>query len=387
MMHRLARPFAFAGVAAVALIALPAHAEDDFSIGENGIALSLGGDTVDIELGGKVQLDGYSYDLGLAQDTAVDFRRVRPDLRIRIADIVRLRAEWEFSGSKGWRNLYAEVEPLAGVTVRGGNFSAPFSMEDLQGSAVIPFAERSLVSGISPGFGLGGQVGYSTRRFTVRAGWFDDALDTEEGRSAEHGKGWVARATVLAVDGDDTKLHLGLAGESRAFSTGESLRYGATAGTTFAPTFLDTTRLTDVSSLTAVNAELGVINGTLAVQAQYAHQWINQRTVTDASVSAGYVQASWMLTGEHYRYARSGGIVSGPRIGDAMAVELAARLGWLNASNALGAERGEVLDASAALHLRSWARIMLTGTKGWKRDGQGAREGLTSGVVRLQLSF
>lgn len=386
-MPRLTKPLALAGIAA-ALVAVPAHAEDDFSIGESGVALSLGDDALEIELGGKVQLDGYSYDLGLAEDTSADFRRVRPDLRVRIADVVRLRAEWEFSGSEGWRNLYAEVEPLDGVTLRGGNFSAPFSMEDMQGSAVIPFAERSLVATISPGFGLGGQVGYSTRRFTARAGWFDDALDTEEGRSPEHGKGWVGRATFLAIDQEDTKLHLGLAGESRSFAVGESLRYGATAGSTFAPTFLATSRLTDISSLDAVNAELGFITGSLSVAGQYAHQWLDQRTLPDTSVSAGYLQASWMLTGESYRYARSGGTLSGPRIGDDMAVELAARFSWLDAGDtAVGGEKAETLDATAALHLTSWARIMLSGTKGWKRGILGGRENLTVGLVRLQLSF
>lgn len=386
-MPRLTKPLALAGIAA-ALVAVPAHAEDDFSIGESGVALSLGDDALEIELGGKVQLDGYSYDLGPTEDTSADFRRVRPDLRVRIADVVRLRAEWEFSGSEGWRNLYAEVEPLDGVTLRGGNFSAPFSMEDMQGSAVIPFAERSLVATISPGFGLGGQAGYSTRRFTLRAGWFDDALDTEEGRSPEHGKGWVGRATFLAIDQDDTKLHLGLAGESRSFDVGESLRYGATAGSTFAPTFLATTRLSDISSLDAVNAELGFITGSLSMAGQYAHQWLDQRTLPDTSVSAGYLQASWMPTGESYRYSRGGGTLSGPRLDDDMAVELAARFSWLDAGDAaLGGDKAETLDATAALHLTSWARIMLSGTKGWKRDTLGGRENLTVGLVRLQLSF
>ena len=387
-MRKLFHSIALAGISTASLLAIPAHAEDDFSIGESGVALSLGDDALEIELGGKVQLDGYTYDLGLAGDTNADFRRVRPDLRVRIADVIRLRAEWEFSGSEGWRNLYAEVEPSDGVTLRGGNFSAPFSMEDMQGSAVIPFAERSLVATISPGFGLGGQVGYSTRRFTARVGWFDDALDSEEGRSAEHGKGWVGRVTFLAIDTDDTKLHLGLAGESRSFDAAESLRYGATAGTTFAPGLLTTTRLTDVSSLDAVNAELGFIAGPLALQGQYVHQWIDQRTLPDTSISAGYVQAGWMLTGEGYRYARGGGTLSGPRIRDDMAVELAARFSWLDAGDApLGGEKAETLDATAALHLASWARIMLSGTKGRKRDTLGGREKLTVGLVRLQLSF
>ena len=387
-MRNFIKACALAGSATACLAAVPAMAEEDFSIGENGLALSLGDDALAVELGGKVQLDGYTWDLGGIDDTSADFRRVRPDLRVRIANIVRLRAEWEFSGTEGWRNLYAEVEPIDGVTLRGGNFSAPFSMEDLQGSAVIPFAERSLVAAISPGFGLGGQAGYSGGRFTVRAGWFDDAIDSEEGRSEEHGKGWVGRATFLAIDRDETKLHLGLAGETRSFAVGESLRYAATGGSNFAPALLTTNRLTDVSSLEAVNAELGLVHGSLALQGQYVRQWIDQRTLADAALSAGYVQASWMVTGESYRYARGGGTMSGPRIRDDMAVELAARVSWLDASDAvLGGQRATLFDASAALHITPWARIMASGTTGRKTDAIGGRQNLTVGLARLQLAF
>ncbi len=387
-MRNLIWACALGGGAAASLAASPVRAEDDFSIGENGLELSLGDDALKVELGGKLQVDGYSYEMGASGDTAVDVRRARPDLRISIADTVRLRAEWEFAGSEGWRNLYAEVEPFDGVTLRGGNFSAPFSMEDLQGSAVIPFAERSLLAAVSPGFGLGGQAGYAARRFTVKAGWFDDALDSEEGRSAEHGRGWVGRATFLAIDEDETKLHFGLAGERRTFQPGESLRYSANGGTTFAPPLLATSRLTDVASLRGVNAEAGVIAGSLAVQGQYLRQSIRQRTLADAALSAGYIQASWMVTGESYRYARGAGTLSGPRLRDGMAVELAARFGWLDASAAvLGGRQARLLDASAALHVTPWARIMASGSLGRQRDLIGGTQDLTAGMARLQLSF
>lgn len=387
-MRKYTKGLALAGIAACTFLAVPAQADDDFSIGESGVALSLGDDALEIELGGKVQLDGYRYEVGLLQDSSVDVRRARPDLRVRIADTITLRAEWEFSGSEGWRNLYAQIEPIEGVTLRGGNFSAPFSMEDMQGSAVMPFTERSLVAAITPGFGLGGQLGYSGRRFTVRAGYFDDALDSEEGRAAEHGKGLVGRATVLIIDDDDTKLHLGLAGERRSFDVTEVLSYTTTIGSTFAPTLLTTDRLTDMSSLEAVNAEFGFISGSLAVQGQYVRQWIDQQTLADAAISGGYVQASWMVTGEEHRYSRGGGTLSGPRIRDDMAVELAGRFGWVDASDAqLGGERTEALDLTAALHLTSWARVMISGTKGWKRDDLGGNENLTMGLGRLQLAF
>ncbi|EAP90258.1 polyphosphate-selective porin O [Oceanicaulis sp. HTCC2633] len=381
---------AMGAVVAVASFATPAYAEDEVTVGDRGLEIEIGDEALDIRLGGKIQFDGYTYDDGIIDTTSADFRRARPDLRIRVANVLSMRAEWEFAGSKGWRNLYAQLEPIEDLTIRGGNFTVPFGMEDVQASARIPFAERSLVSAITPGFGLGGQVGYSGRRFTVKAGYFDDALDTERGRSPERGEGFSARATFLPIDHRRTKLHIGLGFETRDFDATETLRYSATAGTAIEPDFLTTTRLRDINSLQSINGELAFISHNLAFQGQYVHQEINRDLLPDVSVSGGYAQGSWMITGERYRYSRGGGTVSGPRLRnmDGIALELAGRFSWLDAGDvALGGQTAEAIDISGVVHLTPYARVMLTGTKAWWNDELNVDRDLTSGLVRLQLNF
>ncbi|WP_284123979.1 OprO/OprP family phosphate-selective porin [Parerythrobacter aestuarii] len=387
-MHKYQHISALACAAALVFGQGSARADEGIDIGEDGIKLSLGDDTVEIDLGGKLMFDAYTFDDEVTDSTSGDFRRVRPDLRVKIADTVTMRAEWEFSGSKGWRNLYVQIEPTDGLTIRGGNFIVPFGMDDIQSSSRIPFAERSLVGAITPGFGLGGQIGYSGRRFTAKVGYFDDALDSEEGRSPERGKGVSGRITWLPMDKGKAKLHLGLGVESRSFDLSETVRYSATGGTTFAPRILRTARLDDLSSLKSLNAEIGFVSGPVAVQGQFVQQWIDRQTSANAKVSGGYVQASWMPTGESYRYSRGGGAISGPRIKNGIAVEIAGRLSWIDATDpALGGVKARAVDVSAGVYLTSFAKILLSGTKARKSDALGLSQDLTTAVLRFQLAF
>ena len=379
--------------AALACTACPALADDDLNVSEDGIGLALAGETVKIELGGKLQFDLLAYDTvvtggSAAEVRTAEIRRARPDLRIAIADTVSLRAEWELSGSRGWRNLYAQIEPFEDLTLRGGNFTVPFSMEELQNTARAPFAERSLVSTISPGFGLGGQAGYSSRRLTLRIGYFDDALDPQDGRSSEHGRGLVGRVTGVPVDKEGLLVHLGLGLERRTFEPGESLRFSASAGSTFAPDLIRTRRLDGLSRLIAANAELGVVAGSFSAQAQYVHQRLERDAPPQAKLSAAYVQASWMPTGESYRYARGSGVLAGPRIGRRMALELAVRLGWLDATDPQwSGGSAQAFDISASLHLTSNFRVLAAGTLASREDMLGSREDWQALVLRSQLAF
>lgn len=369
---------------------VPAQAQDALSLGEDGLEIELADGAIEIELGGKLQYDTYGFDLADESVTSGDFRRVRPDLRIRIADKVSVRAEWEFSGSQGWRNLYAQIEPLDGLTLRGGNFIVPFSMEDLQSSASVPFAERSLASAISPSYGLGGQLGYSGRRFTLKAGYFGQALDSVENRAPAIGEGIVARATWLALDNKNTKLHLGIGGEHRELSDNDSVRFSATAGTSFASPILRSRRFNGLTSRNSLNAEVGIIHRNFTFQGQYLTQWLDSDINAGARAKGGYLQAAWMPTGHQYRYSQGGGTISGPRLskGKMPALELAARYSAItvreDGSPPLSAE---AFDLSAGLHLTAYAKILLNGTLGWSNGASGSDDDLESVTLRFQLAF
>ena len=251
---------------AAALLAqpAPAFAEDGVVLDDQGIkATGLDGE-VSLHVGGKLHLDAVAVDDGAGGYDDAGVRRARLNLRLDYRDVLTLRAEREFAGSKGWRNLYAQLRPARGAVIQAGQFNVPFSLEDLQSTNVIPFPERSLAAALTSEFGVGVMGGYGARRFTVRAGWFGDALDTPAGPAPSLGRGLVGRATVLAVDSGPAKLHLGLGLERRSFRAGEAVRYSADAGSSLGPRILRTPELGNLAHRTGYNAEIAFLRRKMA---------------------------------------------------------------------------------------------------------------------------
>jgi phosphate-selective porin OprO/OprP len=369
----------------------PASAKDGVTVGSEGIRADLGDGLVQVRLGGKLQFDALHVDDDATTPyTETHVRRARLDLRVEVADLLTLRAEREFAGSKGWRNLYAALHPAKGVLIQGGQFNTPFSMEDIQSSTTIPFAERSLAASLTAEFGLGGQVGYAGKRFTVRAGYFDNALDTPNGPAERQGRGVTARATFLPIDTKRTKLHIGLGIDRRNFRAADSIRYSADAGSTFGPRILRTPALSRLANRRGYNAELALLSGNLMAQGQYVRQDLARLNGEKRQLSAGYAQAGWVVTGQPYAYSRSSGIVAGPDLDrKSTAVELAARVSWLDADNAtLDGGTARSIDLSANLYLGRNLRLTATGSRSHYRQRRTASSAnATVALVRLQFAF
>lgn len=368
-----------------------AQAKDGVTIGSEGIRVDMADGTVKLRLGGKVQFDALHVDDDATSNfTDARVRRARLDFRVEIADVLTLRAEREFAGSKGWRNLYAALRPADGVLIQGGQFNAPFSMEDMQNSASIPFAERSLAASLTAEFGLGGQVGYAGRRFTARVGYFEDALDTPNGPAATQGRGVSARATFLPIDSKRTKLHLGLGVDRRSFRTTDSIRYSADAASTFGPRILRTPTLSGLANRRAYNAEVALASGPVMAQGQYIRQDLNLLSGSKVYLTGGYVQVGWLATGQPYRYARGSGVIAGPDLDHkATAVELAARLSCLDADNiSIDGGTARSIDVSANLYLGRNVRLTATGSRSHYRQRRAApSSNATVALARLQFVF
>lgn len=367
--------------------AMPAVAKDGVGIGKGGIEASLGDGAVAIRLGGKLHVDGYSVGGGDGDGDSrgVAFRRVRPDLRIELGDMLTVRIEREFAGRDTWRNLYAEIEPVKGLTLRGGQFNAPFGIEHLQSANTIAFAERSLATALAQDYAKGVQIGYASDRFTVKAAYVGNAIG-----GSNAGTGAAARMTWLPIDKGKTTLHLGIAFDRRDFGANDELRFSGRAGTRFADPVFQTDRLGDLKHRTGVSGEVAVIHGPFAAQGQYVRQWIDRDGRRTRRAGAGHVQVSWMVTGEKYRYSASGGLPSGPRIEKGkLGVELAARFGWADADFARDESAdARALDASIGLHLGDNLKLMLSGGRAsFGRRETGDRQSRTTGVLRVIAAF
>lgn len=369
-------------------LSAPALADDGLSADGKGITLASG--DLELNLGGRLHLDGMTYGDDQWSGTEADVRRARVEFSARLGDVVRLRVEREFAGVDGWRNVWAGVRPAEGVEIRGGNLTVPFSMEELQSSNRIPFVERSFVSALTPGFGLGGSVHVSADNWTLSGGYFGDALDDADGRARERGKGFAARATVTPMRSQGHFLHLGAAFEHRTFGITETPRFAAGPGSNLAPDLMQTNGITDAAKLDNFGAELAYARGPLQFQAQYVGSRIARRAAPTLAYGAWYAQASWMITGETYGYSRSGGIPTGPQLRKGKgAVELAARYSRIDLDDP-GLERGtgSALSLGATWHVTGNVRLMANYVHA-RREGSLIAPDTTAnlGVARLQFAF
>lgn len=382
-------------IALAAAAALPAAARADdggLTADERGITLEQG--PLELNLGGRIHLDAAVFDepaTGRTGQTDVAFRRARLELSGKVADVVRFRVDREFAGgSKGWRNLWLGLEPVEDVQLRGGNMMVPFSAEDLQSSNTMPFAERSLASALSPGYGLGGQASASGKRWSAAAGWFTDPLDNDDGRSVERGRGLAGRATVLAVDGGKARLHLGLAGERRSLRAAEVLRLSADPGSVLAPSIMTSGALRDIRRLNGWNAEAGLSFGPLLVQAQALGLSATRRLLPDLRLAGQTVQAAWLVTGGRHAYARSTGNFAGPDLKKGGgALELAVRYSRLDLRDgAFDRGVGRALTGGVNWYLNRNIRLLADYTDTRVRfAGAVADRSNKVGVARLQVAF
>lgn len=357
-----------------------------------GVMLNAG--NVELYLGGRMHLDAVVFDdqsTGAASKTKANFRRARLELSGKIGSALRFRADREFAGrAKGWRNVWASVRPVASIEVKGGNFMVPFSMEDLQSSNTMPFAERSLASTLAPGYGLGGAVSGSGKRWTISAGYFGNALANDSGYAPERGHGFAARATALPIRDGRMKVHLGVGFESRSFNKGKAIRFSADPGSSLAPILMSSPRIRNLDHMTSWNGELAGSLGPVLFQAQLINTRISRFTSTNISFSGQTVQAGWMVTGERYDYVNRVGIFGGPKLSQRrMAVEVAARYSRLDLDDGPVARGvGRALSASANLYLNRNVRLMATYTDSCV-DFRAPANDINSrvGVARFQINF
>lgn len=390
MIHLPHRRLAFTLTCAIAAFTAPslAQAEDGFAADEDGLTASVG--DVELNLGGRLHLDASVFDHGIDDGTEADVRRARIEFSARLGDVVRVRVDREIAGTDGWRNAWIAVQPVKDLVFTGGNQVVPFSMEDMQSSNWLTLAERSLANTFAPGFGLGGGVRYAQDNWTINAGYYTDGLDDSDGRSRVRGDGFVMRATVAPLRSSKRFVHLGAAYENRSFDPGDGPRFSAGSGSALAPNLIRTGEIDGATSLDAYNGEFAAAVGPVQVQAQYIATRIERAGRSTLDYDGWYAQASWMVTGENYRYSRSSGTPLGPRIGKQDgAVELAARYSEVDLDDAtLDRGRATVMTLGATWYLNrnirlvaNYARTETTASL-VNPDASG-----DLGVVRFQLAF
>lgn len=338
-----------------------------------------------VRFGGRIHYDIARFNddvTPLANDQ--DFRRARVEMKGRYDDW-QFRADYDVGIVEGWRNVYVRYRGWKRKRLTVGNQVTPFSLDDLVSSNDLTMMERSLASALSPGMLTGASLRTWGDNWSATAGVFGDELSDLDRRTAE-GTSVIGRFTYAPVRKKRRVLHIGLAHEYRSIDSGGDVRIRTRPESRLTDErLISTDRLTGVDSLQTTGIELmGIVNN-LRLQSEYVRMSVDGG-LNDANFNGGYLQASWLITGERYRYSRSRGVPTAVRPRNEWgALELSARYSTLDLSDGevSGGEQSQI-TAAASLHVNEHLKFSLNYSL---YDAAPNRDGIDEDGSILMLRF
>ncbi len=327
------------------------QADDDFRVyWKKGLLFKSADDSIAIKLGGRIQADfawmgeGKTVKERLGTlDAPAEFRRLRLYIDGSVYENYVYKMQVDFAGGEvGFRDVYVGMKnvPYLGL-VRIGQFTEPFSLEDMSSSNDITFLERSLPYALSlhRNTGIGFNSTFLDERVTFSAAAFYNAnnyaLPTSNAGNA------AVRMTGLPYyEENGARLaHLGVAYALRnPTEEGGDFRYYSEPEVHLAPNFVDTSAFSGRYA-NIVGLESLLIHGPFSVQGEFIQSFVSRKGYSSAGYFEGlYVYTSYILTGEHRKYNRDMANVSGvtPRENFSIkkwtpgALEIAARYSYLD---------------------------------------------------------
>jgi len=204
-------------------------------------------------------------------------------------------------------NFYLWFADLRVVgNVKLGIFTAPFSLAEVTSSDYRTFLEVAApVDAFATGTkaGVGVSDGTADQRLTWSLGWFADAQRVDVGDLSGSLSRLVGRVTWLPVrqeeDGRPRLLHLGL--NVSQVTVTDTLRYRASPESNQAPALVDTGEI-DARTAVPFGPEVAVELGPLTMQAEFLGSVVDTSALGTRFFGGGYVEASWLLTGESRPY-------------------------------------------------------------------------------------
>lgn len=377
----------------------------DFDVSTlRGLRLRVEDPDIELLVGGRLHGD-----LNFIEDDRTQYesfdsevRRGRIYLRGRLFEDFGFKIEREFANHReGWRNLWVRYKPTRSFSLKGGNFVAPFGLDDVNSSNYSTLMERSISSSLAPAYQTGirldlnGKIG--KRKSRNRWTWSLAALTNPLGQSSddqhrsEH-VGFATRATFAPIARNRRVLHFGIATEYRKLVNGSGYRIRARPESGMDPALFSTGTLGDVDSVVSVGLEGAGLIGSFTVQAEYMRSFLHRDSGrSDLSFDGGYVQMSYVLTGERRRYSRTLGVIRGLKPSHVWgAFEVAARFSSLDLDDDdVSGGRARDLTFGLNWYLRENARVMFNYTRvdGKRRGASPRSDDPQVYQIRFQLFF
>ncbi len=333
-----------------------------------------------VSLGGRLQVDFNGFDGAYNAEKGGDFGAQVFPRRARLS-VDGERADLEYKMILEFAEETIEILLLRfeysgfeeGPTIKFGKIREDISLDSLTSSKHMALIERASVANtMSPYFrwGISANQYFPTSGLRLAVGVYNnDAF----GASGNDEQGALTTATTgrltwhVALNNRQL-LHLGGWGSYREF--GDEVLNGAFAR---AEVREPNVRLVNYSaggeevrlkSLSQYGLEAAWQYDSLLVQGEYAERQLSTSdpriALNNASYNGYYVQASYMLTGEHKSYSTTSARFNQPR-GVADAWELAARASSMDATSEVQGTRAQSYTLGVSYYLDENTKIMING--------------------------
>lgn len=329
---------------------------------------------------------------------ATEFRAARIGVEGVLMKDVKYRLELDFAGNSTSITDATAEWALKPVSVVVGNFKTPTSLEEQTSARYTTFIERG---SFTDAFGFSRQIGiaanYEQDNITVKAGIFQG--DANGGAGTVQGRTYAGRITFTPeIDGGF--IHVGASAFHRENDTGTvTNRYRQRAHFHLADRYIDTRDTVNgdinAESDTFFGVELAGVLGPLSAQAEWG--WLKANAPTggmDASFNGGYVDISYILTGESRGY--KGGVFDRIKVanpvfeGGAGAWQIAARYDVIDLTDTSAAVIGGKQTSciiGVNWHLNNYSRVMANYSKSEIDGGVNDGESIDAFGLRFQVDW
>lgn len=344
-----------------------------------------------VEIGGRVQFDVLNADSDRRQvGNRSGLRRAGVNMSATWDDAVELSVassiDEDGAALSGLSLAYSGIED---VRLRVGKFGGLVGMERRASSGDTLLMERGLPSALTSRAAWGASAGYAHGGLSTEVAYFSDWNENDVGTRGSDGKGVAARIAWRTKDDDDWGVHVGVSGEMREPDEGKYRVRARPEAELIDSRLIDTSLLRDVDDRTTWGVEAAVLAGPATLQAEFLTSELD-RSAGDATLSGGYVQLGWVLTGESRRYRSRAAAIGGVRPdGGIGAVEFVARYSRLDLDDE-GVTGGDGRVLSAGLNWFVTRNVRLSMDVG-RAEGEPNRSGRDEQIdfvqARAQLSL
>ncbi|WP_152044942.1 OprO/OprP family phosphate-selective porin [Aureimonas psammosilenae] len=279
-----------------------------------------------------------------------------------------------------------------------GHQEQQFSMEELIGSRSALFNENGVNATLVPSAAVGAATFYGQENFSLGLGVYGTDINNE--KPLGEGTTVAGRATFAPINDEDTAIHFGAA-LAGTFDPQIPLAFAGSNGTElFEASPVETGEFEAVDTYLAANLEFAAAIGRFTIQSEYTLGKVRDDIRRDAFLHGGYFGVLAFLTNDRRSYDGQYGTFE--RVSPEApveentsgfgAVEIGARLDYLNLSEASDADEDSAGTQIAGTAIANWyltdqLRISASNTYTAVIEGTGDGDDYNTAILRFWFMY